>query len=73
MFGNIEDIAALSTDLCGQLERVNDNDEEVGLVFNRTAAQLRDVYGTYCRNHDSASQILLKVIQYFIQKLRITL
>ena len=66
LFGNLEDVAALSSEMCGELERVGDNDEGVGLVFNRTATQLRDVYGTYCRNHDDASQVLLKVVQCFI-------
>ena len=61
------------TELSGELTQamesvINDSDTTIGVgdVFKRFADKIRTVYGTYCREQDSASQLLEKVMSIII-------
>jgi hypothetical protein len=60
LFSNIEEVANLSEKFCSALKEDRDN---LGVVFTTFAPQLKQVYGTYCQNQESASQLLEKVSQ----------
>ena len=67
IFCNIEEVAELSGRLAealksaGGAESTNEGAGSVGGVFKQFSAEIGDVYGTYCKGHDSASQLLEKV------------
>ena len=75
IFCNIEEVTELSGKLTEALkctldaatreekeaECCDDSVGGVGEVFRQFADQIRNVYGTYCREQDSASQLLEKV------------
>ena len=65
LFSNIEQVTELSGNITTSLDGIQTEDEgggnKVGVVFREFASKIKEVYGTYCRNHDSASQLLEKV------------
>ena len=62
VFCNIEEVCELSGKLATSLkEACQGEGSGVGVVFKQYATQIKEVYGTYCREHDSASQLLEKV------------
>ena len=67
IFCNIEEVADLSGRLAkalksaGGTESTSEGAGSVGVIFKQFTAQIRDVYATYCKGHDSASQLLEKV------------
>ena len=67
LFGNIEELAEVSSRLSMALQKVREEEswtesENIGSVLQSFAPQLLQVYGPYCRNHDSALQLLEKVV-----------
>ncbi|CAN8004345.1 unnamed protein product [Ixodes hexagonus] len=63
LFGNLDEVIAVSSQLLGSLERELVNPEScqlVGKCFVSVADELREVYGHYCRNHDDVSSLWTK-------------
>ena len=61
MFSNIEELIQVSDQLIKSLEGDDECSVDVGLIFKEIAPEIREKYGTYCRNHEHASQLLEKV------------
>ncbi|XP_028399680.1 dynamin-binding protein-like isoform X2 [Dendronephthya gigantea] len=64
LFGNMEDVADLSSRLLERLESATDdidiNEQIVGKCFVDFSEEMTMVYGKYCRNHDEAIAFLEK-------------
>ncbi|KAM7286727.1 dynamin-binding protein, partial [Ixodes scapularis] len=63
LFGNLDEVIAVSSQLLGSLERELVNAEScqlVGKCFVSVAEELKEVYGHYCRNHDDVSGLWTK-------------
>ncbi len=64
LFGNIEEVTALSRDLLTDLEETSQAKHSlVGGVFVTFAPRIKSVYAAYCRNHDNASALNEKVYE----------
>ena len=63
LFGNMEDVTVLSGDFLSALEEACKEGKQapIGGVFLKFAPRMKNVYGAYCGNHDSASTLYEKV------------
>ena len=64
LFGNMREVSDLSKEFLEELELYSGEDTKqarVGGVFISYAPRMKDVFGTYCHNHDTASALYEKV------------
>lgn len=66
LFGNMDEVIAVSSRLLGALEEELVKPESaqlVGACFVKAAEELKEAYGHYCRNHDDVSGLWMKCME----------
>ncbi len=65
LFGNMEEVTVLSGDFLCALEKACQEGKQapIGGVFVTFAPRMKNVYGVYCGNHNSAVALHEKVCQ----------
>lgn len=66
LFGNIDQVIAVSSQLLAALEEEllkPESAQLIGTCFVKLADELKEVYGHYCRNHDDVSGLWMKCME----------